>query len=92
MCFLTLDNVAKKRQKTEHVVETILVDNDYCKSRKRQALGHRPQSRSLRNHRYHRKTKQISKGNGGVVAELKDHDYFQAQRSSRQNSGGLWSC
>lgn len=84
----THDNTAKKKQKIQHEAKNILADNDYYKSRKAQALGHSP---ILRDHRHHRKTKQVSEGNERV-AILKEPNYFLAQGSSKQNGGGSKDC
>ncbi|XP_035169728.1 uncharacterized protein LOC118159227 [Oxyura jamaicensis] len=78
-------DAANKRQKTKHAVTTLLLDYpDSCKSSKTQALGNRPQPHALRDHSYYRKSKRISKSNGGI-AELKDHDYYLVERSSQQD-------
>ncbi|PKU31548.1 rna-directed dna polymerase from mobile element jockey- hypothetical protein [Limosa lapponica baueri] len=56
-CKVLHGNDEKKRQETEHAIKTVLLDNDYCKSSKIQALGHRPQPYALRDHSYRRKSK-----------------------------------
>lgn len=56
-----------------------------CKSSRAQALQHRPQSHSFGDYSYCRKSKWISKSNGGV-AELKDRDYYLIERSTWQDA------
>lgn len=48
-------------------------------------MGNRPQPHALRDHSYYRKSKRISKSNGGI-AELKDHDYYLVERSRQQDA------
>ena len=52
-----------------------LLDHDYCRSSKTQALGHILQTHAVRDHSYFKKSQESSESNGSV-AELKDRDYF----------------
>jgi len=59
-----------------------LLDHDYCRSNKTQALGHILQTHAFRDHSHRKKSQESSKSSGGVV-KLKDRDCFQARSNSR---------
>lgn len=87
-CFLTLTTTLQRRGRKSSMKPRTYWQTMIITKAERHRLWDTHRSPILRDHRHHRITKQVNEG----VAELKEPNYFLAQRGSKQNGGGSKDC